>query len=149
MLLLNLRTKKNLSETMFLVDTNIFLEILLEQNNSEECEKFLEWSYKNGIPLACTHFSIHAIEAMLSIRNKFQEIEDFLQNLENMPNLQVYATTIEEEKQIIKIARKIKLDFDDALQYFVAKKTGASNIVSFDSHFDKTSIKRKTPKEFF
>ena len=41
---------------------------------------------------------------------------------------------------------KTKLDFDDGLQYLVAKKYGGS-LVSFDDDFDRTDISRLTPRE--
>ncbi|MCD6469816.1 PIN domain-containing protein [Candidatus Bathyarchaeota archaeon] len=43
---------------------------------------------------------------------------------------------------------KIKLDFYDALQYYLAKKLGAEAIVSYDKHFDATDIRRKEPSDF-
>jgi len=41
----------------------------------------------------------------------------------------------------------IKRDFDDALQYYVAKKLGAKAIVSFDKHFDGLDVPRLEPKQ--
>jgi predicted nucleic acid-binding protein len=37
------------------------------------------------------------------------------------------------------------LDFDDALQYYVAKRLGAEAIVSYDRHFDKLDVPRIEP----
>jgi predicted nucleic acid-binding protein len=44
------------------------------------------------------------------------------------------------------IAQKIGLDFDDALQYYVAKELGVDAIVSFDEHFDRLDIRRLEPR---
>ena len=38
-------------------------------------------------------------------------------------------------------------DFDDALQYYVAKTLGAEAIVSYDRHFDKLDVPRIEPSE--
>jgi predicted nucleic acid-binding protein len=38
-------------------------------------------------------------------------------------------------------------DFDDALQYYVAKKLGANAIISFDKHFDGLDVPRLEPKD--
>ena len=46
------------------------------------------------------------------------------------------------------LMKKLKLDFDDSLQYYVAKKLGVKAIVSYDKHFDKTDIQRKEPSDF-
>ena len=42
---------------------------------------------------------------------------------------------------------KIGLDFDDTLQYYVAKKLGVDALVSFDKHFDKVDIRRLEPRD--
>jgi len=42
----------------------------------------------------------------------------------------------------------MKLDFDDSLQYYVAKKLGVKAIVSYNKHFGKTDIQRKEPSDF-
>ncbi len=43
---------------------------------------------------------------------------------------------------------KVKLDFDDAIQYYIAKKFGVEAIISYDKHFDTVDIKRKEPWAF-
>ena len=45
------------------------------------------------------------------------------------------------------ISQKIKRDFDDTLQYYVAEKLGADAIVSYDEHFDDLDIRRMEPQE--
>ena len=42
---------------MFLVDTNIFLEILLGQDKKEDCKRFLNNNIEN---LNITDFSLHS-----------------------------------------------------------------------------------------
>ncbi|MEM2998687.1 MAG: PIN domain-containing protein [Thermoproteota archaeon] len=56
--------------------------------------------------------------------------------------------SVEEETAASMLMDKMKLDFDDALQYFVAKKLGVEVVVSFDRHFDKTDVERKEPRDF-
>ena len=73
---------------MYLVDTNIWLERLLDQDKSEEVGRFLD---------------------------------------------------------IVKVIEKYNLDFDDAYQYVTATKSNLL-LVSFDSDFDRTEGRRKTPE---
>ena len=75
-------------------------------------------------------------------------IADFLRNIENSLGLSVYETSISEETAISILMSKINRDFDDTLQYFVAKILGAESIVSFDNHFDGLDIQRKEPKDY-
>ena len=130
---------------MFFVDTNIFLEFLLRRENTESVLRFLEWAGEKRISLVISRFSVHAIEAILSKTHKDTVLTIFLENLESGENLSVYDTSTEEEKEIVKTGISKGLDFDDALQYYVAKKTGCIAIASFDAHFDKTGLPRKTP----
>lgn len=129
---------------MFLIDTNIFLELFLDREKADECEKFLEGVSNGDLEAVVTRFSVHAIEAIL---NNPKLILIFLRNIENSLGLTIYDTTIDEEMAISMIMEEKKLDFDDALQYYVAKKLGVEAIVSFDKHFDKLDIPRKEPIE--
>ncbi len=133
---------------MFTVDACIFLEVLLDQSKAETCQQFLEYAQTKNILLVCSHFSIHSIAVALSHRKKFEVLRDFIQNIQNMPNLYVHQTSLEEEYYITKVCQKEGLDFDDALQYHVTKSTNSSAIISLDKDFDKTDLKRLTPEQF-
>ena len=49
-------------------------------------------------------------------------------------------------EKLIEIASQYNLDFDDAYQYYLAE-TENLQLISFDSDFDKTDIKRKEPSD--
>jgi len=132
---------------LLFVDTNIFLEFLLDQEKANEVIAFFLSTEAQGEKMVCSQFSIHAIEAILSSRGRLVGLKNFLKNVERAKNLFVYSTTLEEEREIAETPQGGGLDFDDALQYAVAKKLGCSAIVSFDQDFDNTDLKRKTPKE--
>ena len=58
----------------------------------------------------------------------------------------VIALAAQEMEDIVQIARRFGLDFDDAYQYVVAERYGFT-IVSFDGYFDRTERGRKVPKD--
>jgi predicted nucleic acid-binding protein len=120
---------------VYLLDTNIFLEILLDQQKSEFCQKAIE-NLREDTPGWITSFSLHAIEAILWKYQRAKILEDFLEFVKNHPFLFCYATTVEEELEINRIAPRVGLDFDDALQYYVAKKKGCT-LVTLDKDFEK------------
>ncbi len=130
---------------MLLIDTNIFLELFLGQEKADECERFLQKISRGDLEAVITKFTVHACEALL---NNPELILVFLRNLQNSVGLDVYETTLEDEMAASMLMANLKLDFDDALQYFVAKKLGVEAIVSYDKHFDKVDISRKEPKHF-
>lgn len=96
----------------------------------------------------CSQFSVHSIEVNLSALKKFDLLKTFLENLLLETNLRIYQTNLGDEIKVLESIQKEKLDFDDALQYFVAKKNNCEAIISFDKHFDKTDLPRKEPSEF-
>ena len=62
---------------MFLVDTNIFLEVLLAQARKEECEKFLS-SLKTGKRKGViTDFTLNSIIVILGNLNRLKELKIF------------------------------------------------------------------------
>lgn len=130
---------------MLLVDANVFLELFLGQERADECEKFLQKVSIGELEAVVSKFTIHAIEALL---NNSTLILAFLRNVEGSLGLDVYETSVEEEMAVSMLMDKVKLDFDDAVQYYLAKKLGAEAIVSYDRHFDTVDIKRREPSEF-
>ena len=129
---------------MILIDTNILLESPLAQEHGAECKALLEAISAGKIEATITHFTLHAMCAILDDNSR---ITDFLRSVESSVGLSVYSTTISEEISVAILAEEIGKDFDDALQYFVAKKIGASSIVSFDKHLNKLDILRSEPAE--
>ncbi len=127
---------------MLLVDTNIILELMLQQEKSDECEKFLNSVATGDIEATITRFSIHVIEAIL--KNPEHTLA-FLHNVNTSIGLKVYDTNTSDEIAIALFMKEVKLDFDDTLQFYVAKRIGAEGIVSFDKDFDKVDINRLEP----
>ena len=129
---------------MILLDTNIFLELLLGQKRAAECENLLELISKGQTEATVTHFSVHAVEAALGDTSS---LAAFLRNLEHSAGLSIYETNLSEEMAAALISEKVGLDFDDTLQYYVAKKLGVDALVSFDEHFDKLDLRRVEPRD--
>lgn len=131
---------------MYLLDTNIFLEILLDQDHAQACQKLIA-SLNLEEPAWVTSFSLHAIEAILSQKKRYKALQSFLSFLSDHPFLETYSTTLIEEKKICLLAPKVNLDFDDTLQYFVAKKRGLI-LVTLDKDFRKVSdVVVRSPEE--
>jgi hypothetical protein len=129
---------------LILLDTNIFLELLLDQKRATECEELLQLISKGKTEAAVTHFAVHAVEAVIGDP---KSLAIFLSNLEHSTGLSIYDTNLSDEMAAALIAQKIGLDFDDTLQYYVAKKLGVEALVSFDQHFDKVDIRRIEPRD--
>jgi len=124
------------------VDTSVFIELLLDQDRAEESESLLDAIARGRLDAVVSHFAIHAIESMIATP---QKLSTFLNDVETSKGLTVYDTTISDEQSASILSARIGLDFDDSIQYYVARKTDSSAIISFDKHFDRCGIPRREP----
>jgi len=129
---------------MYLIDTNIFLEVLLGQKNKEKCKSFLRRIY-SGEKVVVTSFSLHSIIVIMESFGKTKELKQFLLSLLELKGMIIVYTRLEDEIKILELAGSKNLDFDDALQYYVAKLYKAEAIISYDRHFDDLDIRREEP----
>jgi predicted nucleic acid-binding protein len=123
------------------LDTNIFLEILLAQEQAEESKSLLKNAHHHT--LFVTDYSLHSIGLLLFRKGQHHTFEIFLRDLAGMSLL---SLPIEDMADVAAAATRFHLDFDDAYQYVTAQKHDLT-IVSFDHDFDRTDRGRKTPRE--
>jgi len=116
---------------MFLVDTNIFLEILLGQDKKEVCKRFLA---KNIGNLNITDFSLHSIGVILFRYSKEDIFRKFVEDV--MPDTKILSLPMELYRDIVIVRKNLNLDFDDTYQYSVAKYCGLK-VVTMDKDFEK------------
>jgi predicted nucleic acid-binding protein len=132
---------------LILVDTNVFLETLFARARARESSLFLNRISEGNLAGVVTRFSVHSIEAILKGKPK-GELTSFLRGLDQSKGLSIYDTTTTDEVAASLLMDKISRDFDDSLQYYVAKKLAAESIVSFDRDFDGLDVRRLEPKDF-
>ncbi len=114
---------------MYLVDTNIFLEVLLAQEKSEVCKSFLD----DNVPeLHLSDFSLHSIGVILYRNNKQEVFQDFYNDISPI----ISIVTLKKYYSILENSLKFGLDFDDSYQYCVAKENGLI-IITMDKDFSK------------
>ena len=129
---------------MYLLDTNIFLELLLDQERADDVEKLLR-----SVPRERFHiseFSLYSMGIVLFRRKLFDVFVRFVEDLIITGGIRLLRLSAEDAKGLAEAAQRFGLDFDDAYQYAVAERYGLT-IVSFDSDFDRTERGRKTPKD--
>ena len=129
---------------MFLVDTNVWLELLLEQQRADEVRRFLQSTEAHL--LSMTEFSLYSIGIILTRLKKDDVFMDFLSDTMEDSGVGALRLDPTDLKQLLALRQQFQLDFDDAYQYAVAEKYNLV-IVSFDSDFDRTTRGRKTPAE--
>ncbi len=128
---------------MYLIDANVFLELLYKRQRWKESYRFLEMVRSGEVKGYVLQFAIHGISAILA---KPELVEAFLAEISTWRGLEVIKSGLEEEMEAARTAAGVGLDFDDGLHYYYAKRLGVA-IVSFDKDFDKTDVKRLEPGE--
>jgi predicted nucleic acid-binding protein len=129
---------------MYLVDTNIWLEVLLEQEKKVESYEFLETT--DSQLLHITDFSLYSIGIILTRLKKLDAFDRFVGDIIIESSVNMVRLIPEDIKRIIEIEKEFDLDFDDSYQYVAAERFDLK-VVSFDSDFDKTEKGRTAPEE--
>ncbi len=118
---------------MFLVDTNIFLEILLGQEKEVICRDFLVENVEN---LGISDFSLYSIGVILSKIKRIEVFEEFVGDV--LPLISVIVLDRDLYGEIIRLEKEKNMDFDDSYQVAVAKYHDLK-IVTMDSDFKQVA----------
>jgi predicted nucleic acid-binding protein len=132
------------TKVRYLVDTNVWLERLLDQGKSDLASNFLDSSAIDS--LFVSDFSIHSIGVILSRLKKYDVLEKFLTDLFVNGQIDLLSLYSVDLLEVIENIKKFKLDFDDSYQYTIAQKFDLT-IVTFDKDFNAKGIKKKSPEE--
>ena len=127
-----------------LLDTNIWLERLLNQERSREVGDYLTIPASDQIRI--TDFSLHSIGIALSRAAQIPVLVQFVQG--TLIDRAVTVVTLPHDRygRLGEVMAEWKLDYDDAYQYTIAEYLNV-RLVSFDSDFDRTPLGRTTPAE--
>ena len=115
----------------YLIDTNIFLEILLEQDKKEKCKSFLIENYGK---IVLSDFSLHSIGVILFRNQKHNLYNSFINDV--IPNIKVASIEKSRYSRIEEFAVRFNLDFDDSFQAVLAEELNLT-IVTMDKDFEK------------
>ncbi len=127
---------------MYLLDTNIWLELLLDQEHAKDIKKFLL-----SVPsemLCITDFSLHSIGVILGRLGSIPVFCEFISDLVINGSVFIIALKPSQMNSLVEAMELYHLDFDDAYQYTAALEYSVK-LVSYDRDFDRTPIGRQTP----
>jgi predicted nucleic acid-binding protein len=127
-----------------LLDTNIFLEVILQQERAGEVQALLSAIDQHEFFLS--DYSLHSVGLLLFRKRQHEVFRQFLVDMFLEAGVEIIALSAREMEGVIEVAKQFILDFDDAYQYAVAERHGLT-VISFDSDFDRTERGRKLPKD--
>lgn len=132
------------TKVRYLVDTNVWLERLLDQEKSVIASKFFDLIPTDS--LFVSDFSIHSIGVILSKLKKYDIFETLVNDLFISGQIELLSLDSSDLLEVIGNIQKHKLDFDDSYQFSVAQKYDLT-IITFDKDFNAKGIKKKTPDD--
>lgn len=116
---------------MYLIDTNVFLEILLGQTKKEIAKQFLNSHLGE---LAISDFTLHSLGVVLFRLGRPEVFLEFIQD--TLPRVEVLTLSPPDYSKVVEFHREYGLDFDDSYQCAVAISNELT-IVTMDSDFRK------------
>jgi predicted nucleic acid-binding protein len=128
---------------VFLLDTNVVLEILLNQAKAEQVQRFLNATDRELLHV--TDVAIFSISIILQRQRKSALWVQFVQTLA-VGGFSIVRLSVPDTSGVDTVAQAHNLDFDDTYQYTAAGKHSLT-LVSFDRHFDATPLGRRTPEQ--
>jgi len=129
---------------LYQLDTNIWIEHLLKHRRFEEVKQMLDQI--PTVELVVSDLTFHSIGIILARLNKQKELLQFVDDVSVAPPIQFRSLLPSDVKDILSVMKQYSLDFEDDYQYTIAEKFDIE-IVSFDTDFDRTPKKRKTPAQ--
>ena len=129
---------------MYLLDTNILLELLLNQEKADEVERLLREIQPEHLNVS--EFSLDSIGVILVRRRMHNVFCKTVNDMLLIGGVRLVRLGPEDMQRLIQVSRRFELDYDDSYQYATAEKYNLI-LVSFDSDFDKTERGRTTPAE--
>ncbi len=126
------------------IDTNIFLEVILAQENAETAQTLLSKTDENEFYVS--DYCLHSIGIFLFRKRQHEVFKKFLWDMIINCGVKIISLMAEDMEDVIEVAQQFNFDFDDAYQYVIVKKYNLV-LVSFDSDFDRSDCGRKTPDE--
>lgn len=132
---------------VYLIDTNIFLEVLFSQEKSASCLKLLQKIADGKLRGIVSSFSIFSI-GLISHRKHVSELqfEKFLLDLDKIEGLEILNPPVSSIIETYKMIGATGLDFDDSLHFHIAKALDIP-IITLDKDFKKVAVLSFTPAE--
>jgi uncharacterized protein len=129
-----------------LIDTNIFLEVFLNQAKANDCLNFLEKVDRGELQGFVTDFTIHSIAVVLERAGRGDFMPQVFASLSSFQGLTLLHASLLEHLEIALLATQLGLDFDDAYQAFFAQRMKVP-VISYDRHFNRVG-ERLEPVDF-
>mgnify|MGYP001098694406 CR=1 FL=1 len=134
---------------MFLIDANIFLELMLDQARADECEKFLTAVEVGSKEAFITDLTLDSVLIIMEDKGKdATELATFISSIATYRGLRLYWLSLVDRLHATVHMSRTGLDFEDSTTLEASRRLSAEGIVSFDKDFDGIhDTRRLEPKD--
>ena len=134
---------------MYLIDANVFLELLLNQKRADDCQNLLEAVQKGNVDCFMTDLVLDSILIVMEDKGKMPaDLGTFLTSIASFKGLRLYFLTLLDRLEATKIMKENGLDFEDSTLIQAARRLKVKGIVSYDKDFEKvTDVERLEPSD--
>jgi len=134
---------------LYLIDTNIFLELQLDQSYADDCETFLREVSQGRKKAFVTDLILDGVLIVMESRGKKpRDLATFLASISSYRGIGYYWLSMADRLMATRLMNRYHLDYEDATTLQAARRLKVENIVSFDKDFDPIpSIKRLEPSQ--
>ncbi len=129
---------------MYLVDTNVWFERLLDGERSDEVDRFLRQSPSDAYSMS--DMSWLGISSVMSRLKKDDAFSRFTVDLFVDGEVNIVHLEPEDIKQVFSEMKQTQLDFTEAYQYITAKKYNMI-FISYNEAYDRYRHGVKTPSQ--
>jgi len=134
---------------MFLIDANIFLELMLGQSRADECEAFLADVEDGSKEAVITDLTLDSILIVLEHKGRdASDLARFILSIASYRGLRLYWLSLVDRLHAVAHMDQTGLDFEDSTMLETYMRLKVEGIVSFDRDFNEVEgVKRIEPRD--
>lgn len=134
---------------MFLINSNIFLELILGQARADECEAFLAEVEEGSREAVITDLTLDSILIAMEHRGRdASDLAKFILSISSYRGLKMYWLSLVDRFHAVAHMDRLGLDFEDSTVLETCLRLKAEGIVSFDRDFDGVEgVRRIEPRD--
>ncbi len=129
---------------MYLIDTNVWLERLMDGEYSEEVDRFLLSTPGDQFHVA--DISWYTIASILGNLKQDEDLSRFVMDVFVDSSVSLIHLEPQDMKHVLREMNAYSMEFDEAYIYVAADKYNLP-LVSYNETYDQTPRRRKTPKQ--
>jgi predicted nucleic acid-binding protein len=116
---------------IYLLDSDVMLHYFENKEHTKSVENLFDKINRGQFKAIISNEAIQAVKEAFLLKNLIEELNRFYESITELSNLSVYYLSVDEEKYIIQIMYKFRINYLQALHYYICKKHNIK-LISFN-----------------